>query len=168
MSETAFNAYEALRIALEMEKDGQGFYKAMAEVVQDEQVRNFLLALSKDEEEHARMFEVMIETEDFNNAWCADDLQLLHNYIEATVERNVFPGKEKVTEIGESLDDLQKAFAYAIDNEKKTAEFYEKLYSTCQYDTGKKAFAELIEAEKKHAKHLEEIWQTLKEDAETP
>lgn len=156
MGETIFNAYEALRIATEMERDGLAFYEALAGAVSDAGVRKLSERLAEEEKDHIRRFEEMINAERLDNAWNLDNLQLLEDYLNATVKRDVFPGKAAAAKIGESVANPSEALSLAIHMENMAVEYYSKLHDTCTYDTGKKAFAQIVEEEKKHAASLEE------------
>ncbi len=155
MSQTIFNAYEALRIATEMERDGLAFYEALAGAAKDAKVRKLALRLAEEERDHIRRFEEMIDAERFDNAWSVDDLQLIDDYLNATVKRGVFTGPEAARKIAESVSNLGEALSLAIHMERMTVQYYEKLHAACTYDTGRKAFAQLVEEEKRHAADLE-------------
>ncbi|MHC4860994.1 MAG: ferritin-like domain-containing protein [Planctomycetota bacterium] len=156
MSETVFNAYEVLRIATEMERDGLAFYEAMAGAVKDEGIKRLVADLADQERDHIRRFQKMIDAERFDAAWSVDDLQLIDDYLEATVKRQMFPGREAAKNIAGYVRNLDDALSLAIHMERMTVLYYEKLLAACTYDTGRKAFAQLVEEEKKHAASLEE------------
>ena len=156
MADTSFNAYEALRIATEMEQDGLAFYEALAGAAKNEKVRKLSERLAEEEKDHIRRFQEMIDAERLDNAWSLDELQLLDDYLNATVKRGVFPGKAAAAKIGECVANLSEALLLAIHMENMAVEYYSKLHDTCTYDTGKKAFAQLVKEEKKHAASLEE------------
>jgi rubrerythrin len=153
---TTFNAYEALRIAIEMERDGIAFYEAMAGAVKDERTRALALDLAVQEKDHILRFREMIDAERFDSAWSVDDLQLIDDYLEAVVKREMFPGRAAAKDITRYVRNLDDALSLAIHMERMTVQYYEKLHAACTYDTGRKAFAQLVEEEKKHAAKLEE------------
>ena len=156
MSETIFNAYEALRISIEMERDGIAFYEALAGAAMDERIKRLAADLADQERDHIRRFQEMIDAERFDSAWSVDDLQLIDDYINATVKREMFPGRQAAAKIAEYVSNLSEALSLAIHMERMTVQYYEKLHAACTYDTGKKAFAQLVQEEKKHAADLEE------------
>jgi rubrerythrin len=161
MAETTFNAYEALRIATEMERDGIAFYEALAGAVKDERIKRLAADLADQERDHIRRFEEMIDAEKLDNAWNLDDLHLLDDYLNATVKRGIFTGREAAKKIAEYVSKLGEALSLAIYMERATVQYYEKLHAACTYETGKKAFAQLVEEEKKHAADLEEARKSL-------
>lgn len=162
MAETTFNAYEALRISIEMERDGIAFYEALAGAVKDERIKRLAADLADQEHDHIRRFQEMIDAKRFDSAWGVDDLQLIDDYLEATVERDMFPGREAAKRIAHYVSELGEALLLAIHMERMTVQYYEKLHAACTYDTGRKVFAQLVEEEKKHAADLEEARAALR------
>jgi len=156
MSENVFNAYEALRVATEMERDGIAFYEALAGAAGRDEVKTLALELAEEERDHIRRFEELIDAEELDNAWSADYVQLLDDYLEKTVRRGVFPSREDTEAVARYVSDVNEALSVAIHMERRTVEYYEKLHEGCTYPTGKKAFAQIVEEEKRHAGRLEE------------
>jgi len=164
MTETTFNAYEVLKIATEMERDGITFYEALAGAARSEQIKRLAADLADQERDHIQRFEQMINAERFDNAWDQDNLQLLDDYLNATVKRGIFTGRKAARKIAEYVSNLGEALSLAIHMERMTVKYYEKLHDTCTYDTGRKAFAQLVEEERKHAARLEEARASLDVD----
>ncbi len=154
MSKNLFNGYEALRIAIEMEKDGMAFYEVLAGAAKDEGIKKLALELQEEEKEHVRRFLEMIEAEDLDNAWNSDYLQMLGDYLAKTVKRGIFPSRQDAEGIGRYVATLDEALSVAIHMERQTVEYYEKLHAGCDYPTGKKAFAQIAEEEKRHVVKL--------------
>ncbi|MHC4201194.1 MAG: ferritin-like domain-containing protein [Planctomycetota bacterium] len=161
MTETVFNAYEALRIATEMERDGMAFYEALAGAAKDEAVRKLTLDLAEQEKDHIRRFQEMIDAECFDDAWSVDDLRLIDDYIKESVTREIFPGKAAAAKIAEYVSDLGEALSLAIHMERMAVIYYRKLRDACTYDTGKEAFAQLVKEEERHESDLEEARKRL-------
>ena len=159
--ETVFNAYEALRIGLEMEKDGFQFYSSLASRVSDAEARALLQGLAEDELQHMRKFEEMIDSENFGNAWAADDLQMLNEFIEETVQHDIFPDKKEAQHIALGIDDLRDVLTMAAEHEDKAVDYYRELATRCTFETGKKAFFQLMEEEKAHAANLKQALENL-------
>lgn len=151
---SAFNAYEVLRIAIEMEEDGIAFYEALAAAVRDEAVRDLAGELVEEEEDHIRSFRELVNAEELDNAWNADYLNMLDDYLAATVRREVYPGREAAKAIGKYARNLDEAFSLAIHLELRTVEYYEKLRAECGYPTGSQALAQIVKEEKEHAAKL--------------
>ena len=161
MTETVFNAYEALRIATEMELDGMAFYEALAGAAKDEKVRELALRLAEEEKDHILRFQEMIDAERFDNAWSIDDLRLIDDYIKETVTREIFPGRAAAARIAEYAADIGEAFSLAIHMERMAVIYYRKLRDACTYDTGRKAFAQLVKEEEQHESDLEDARKRL-------
>jgi rubrerythrin len=153
--EAAFNSYEALKIATEMERDGLAFYEALAAAVKEDSVKALALRLAEEERKHIRRFRELIDTEGIEKGWTADDLREVDEFLSRTGRRERFPGREAAKKIAGHVKDVREALSFAIHLERMTVSYYERLGSSCTLDSGKKAFAELVEEEKRHATDLE-------------
>lgn len=163
MSKTTFNAYEGLRISIELEQDGIAFYEGLADAVQDEKVKKLALDLADQEREHIRRFREMIDAERFDSAWSADDVQLIDDYIRTTVKPSMFPNRQVAANIANYVLNLDEALSLAIHMERMTVQYYRKLRDTCTYVTGRKALAQLVTEEMKHAADLVETRKALQQ-----
>ena len=156
MAETKFTAYEALRIATEMELDGVVFYEALAKAAPQPELQALAHQLADAERQHMRRIEKLIDAEEFANGWSHEDLLMLEEHIRDHLKRDLFPGRDQADELSRRLANLFDGFTLAIGFERQTVEYYRKLHETCTYPTGKQALAQLIEEEQKHEAILSE------------
>lgn len=157
MPGNTFNAYEALRISIGMERDGIAFYEALAGAVKEEDVRKLAMRLAEEGQDHVRRLQQMIDLEGIGQAWSADDLRLIDDYVNATIRREAFMRRVAAANAGKYVAGLDDALAPVIHLERLTVQYYRKLLFTCTHEAGKRVFAQLIEEEKRHAADLAEV-----------
>lgn len=148
MENQLFSVLEVLKIAISLEEDGVKFYNEFAEKAEGE-TKEILLKLAKDEEQHTSVFQAMYnKLEDVNKI---DDYlfseeidAFFHSYVKDVAFQNIL--KENST--------VEQAISFAINTEKESIEYYEKLLEYAHKDV-KEVLERLIEEEKKHKKILE-------------
>ena len=138
------NSFE---FAINMELDGEKFYREQAEINKDNGLNAVFLLLAKDEENHARI----LQNKFTETAYELEDNNTLSN------SKNVFKGiknfKNDGLEIAKQLD-LYKA---ALEKEKQSIELYEKSLAAAADDQEKVLFEYLIRQETDHFGILEEM-----------
>ena len=132
--------------AMQMEKDGESYYRELAAQAQSDGIRNILTLLANAEVKHYRIFERMKQHESTQPA----DLAYLVNI------KNVFAemrdNKVPMTENGSQIELYRKA----QELEKKTRDFYRE--KAGEVDASQKAiFLKIADEEQKHFNILETI-----------
>jgi rubrerythrin len=132
--------------AMQMEKDGENFYRQIAGKTQSKGLRTISNMLADDEVKHYEILKMMKTAK--------------QSVMETTVlndSKNIF---EKMTEAEELLDpDTESIELYkkAQDIEKKSRDFYLEKSSQVEDGSHKEIFLKLAEEEKKHFFLLENI-----------
>jgi rubrerythrin len=125
--------------AMQMEKDGEGYYRQLAQQIDNKGIRTILAMLADEEVKHYNVVEKM-KTE---------KPQLAETKILADA-KNVFV---QIKESGESFDfDIEQTELYkrAQDIEKKSRDFYLDKADEVQEEYQKEVFLRLADEEKKH------------------
>ena len=136
-----------LDFAINMELDGEKYYNAQAEIINDKYLKNIFLILAKDENSHAKILQ-----DKSNNL----SYELKSNETLSEV-KNLFKGlKDFKNEIKQKPDQLD-LYRVALEKEKESIDLYEKLLSQAEDDKSKKLFEFLIQQEKDHYTTLEEL-----------
>ncbi len=133
--------------AMQMEKDGESYYRELVGKASDEGLKNILTMLANDEVKHFKTLEAMKEDAKPEMA----DTQVLSG------AKNIFA---KMKEEQESLDPQisQKGlYEKALDNERKSQEFYAQKSSEVADPNHKDLFLRIAEEEKKHYFLIENI-----------
>jgi rubrerythrin len=135
---------DILKFAIEMEKEGEQYYKEQAENNRDNSLYTVFMNLAKDECHHAQIIENKVKGIAYKP--------------EASVSnwtKNVFDGvddfKIEVKEIPQQLD----AYRMALQKEKESIELYQNLLKETKED--KMLFEFLIAQEEGHYKIIDEI-----------
>jgi rubrerythrin len=137
------NIYE---YAMQMEKDGENYYRELAAKTQSAGIRNILTMLANAEVNHYRIFERMKQHESIQPA----DLAYLADIKNVFAQMRV--NKESMTTNGRQIDLYRKAQGL----EKKTRDFYRE--KAGEVDQSQKAtFLKIGDEEQKHFNILETI-----------
>jgi len=82
-----FNAIEALKIALNQEKDGYAYYTAAIKKINDEELKEILQRLANDELEHEKIFTKMLnEVTQNTTSYFDDDNSSIAQYLASFVK----------------------------------------------------------------------------------
>jgi len=143
---------ELLELSIKIEREGQRFYNQLADYVKDSITKEFLIHMAKEEATHENQFKKLLEETD-NFGWENDE-----NLKKLTAEKfqtDIFP---KISEILGKLpqfEDIEKAFDFAIESEKVSAEFYRILGNACKDVELKTRLLLLEKAELEHCDKVE-------------
>jgi len=142
-----FNAKEAFKVAHKLESEGISFYKKVINMVKDPKVKEVLLYLLGEEEDHLQLFEQMVEREDPEALDDSGDdiLDILDTGV------FTFPKDEALT------TDLDRALQLGINIEKRSLAFYLEMVKHTDNEEGKVALKKIIDEEKKHWEELKKL-----------
>lgn len=161
-----FNDLEGLRIAVEMEKRGEDFYRRAARVSRVPETASMLAALADDEVLHGREFQRL---HDAACADCGEDMAQAYDaetdaYLSAIAADIVFPGglmalrgsiAAECMEDGRGLSLSPRAvLLHAIDSEKDSILFYTELAGCARSAGARATFLEIARQEHGHLARL--------------
>lgn len=132
--------------ALQMEKDGESFYREIAQKTSNEGLQKILTMLADEEVKHYQVIERMKQ----------DKYQMT----ETTVlddARNIFIEMKEQGERFESGQEQAELYTRAQEIEKKSQQFYQEKAGQTYKDDQKKLFERLAKEEEKHYFLLENI-----------
>lgn len=149
-------------IAKNIEKEGEQFYRGLAEKTNDPGLKSILNMMAEDEVKHYRIFERLEQKEDAP----MEDTFVLRN-AKAIFEqmRGAYEGFDSDT----PQDDV---YSKAIESENETLKVYEDILEQAETEQQKEVIRKIMEEEKKHAYLLENMRDFLRrptqwlEDAE--
>lgn len=151
---------DVLELSLRIEQQGQDFYEKLAQVVPNPVVREFVEQMQKEEVQHEKIFQNMLETKgDSLYGW--EKKKDLQDFIDTHLRTEIFPSLEEVLEGESRFEDLQKAVDFALEAEMISAEFYSMLGEYCDNLEAKTSLALLEQAENEHLKQVLYIKQKL-------
>lgn len=144
------NVRDAIKTAIQMEKDGYSFYKKAAAQTNSDMGKTIFEGLAADEKMHLDVFEKMFE-ETVSNAEWKDLVLSSKKYAKIPV----FPKDLKEIEGDNPNSSELDALRMAMDSEKEAIEYYSKIKENLNDSEVIKIIDEIIEQEKNHYSILE-------------
>ena len=144
------NVRDAIKTAIQMEKDGYSFYKKAAAQTNSDMGKTIFEGLAADEQMHLDVFEKMFE-ETVSNAEWKDLVISSKKYAKISV----FPKDLKEIEGDNPNSSELDALRIAMDSEKEAIEYYTKIKENLNDSEVIKIIDEIIEQEKNHYSILE-------------
>jgi len=154
-----FTAVEALKIALQIEKNGEVFYNAAATKATDPGVKALFKELAVQEQQHWTTFQKMAQLA----KWMildsprvdieSDEYQV---YLQAALDNALFAGPDNALAMAEQSSDRQTALRVAVGFEKDTLLFFYDL-SEMVSAPERETIAGIIREEKTHLRRLAKL-----------
>ncbi len=149
-----FSDLEGIRIAIEMERRGEAFYRRAAKVSKSEDTVNLLLLLAEDELHHRAEFERLLRVESENGMTDKPYDDETNAYLTAIAADIVFP-KGLMALKDEGFENPAAVLVYAINSEKDSVLFYTEMQSHTQDNHAKDVFGEITRQERGHLFRLQ-------------
>jgi len=160
-----FSDLEGIRIAAEMERRGESFYRRAARVSKSEATVNMLLSLARDEQMHRAEFERLYAEEEANGMSKKAYDDETNAYLTAIAAEVVFP-KGLVGLVDSGFEDPVAVLRYAIASEKDSIMFYSELHNHASDDHAKDVFSEITRQERAHLYRLQRQLNNILESEE--
>ncbi len=146
-------AAEALRWALEIEKNGEVFYNAVAAKSADSEVKALFEDLAAQERGHYRVFQKMLEEvkpdPDLSNV----DYDEYQAYLQVALADALFAGPDKGLTLAKQAQDRETALRAAMGFEKDTLLFFYDLREMVG-EAERGAVSDILLEEKSHLRRL--------------
>lgn len=149
-----FSDLEGIRIAIEMERRGESFYRRAARVSRSADAVELLLSLAKDEEHHRAEFERLYETEAQSGLTDAPYDDETNAYLSAIAADVVFP-RGLMALKDEGFENPEAVLKYAIASEKDSILFYSEMRARTPDEHAKGVFEEITRQERAHLFRLQ-------------
>ena len=150
-----FSDREALRIAEEIERKGERFYRMALGVARGGPAQALMEMLRAQEEMHAARFAQMRATlpEDEEETYDAE----ANAFLSAIAAEVVFPGGVLASLMNRRLETVRDVLLYAISSEKDSLLFYMEMLLKTKNEACKRTLTAIIEEEKKHLYDLQQL-----------
>lgn len=149
-----FSDLEGIRIAIEMERRGESFYRRAAKVSKNPEAVALLVSLADDEMRHQAEFERLYRAEaeaGMSNEAYDDEANA---YLTAIAAEVVFPrGLMGLKEVG--FEDPTAVLNHAIASEKDSILFYSEMQDRTGDEHARQVFSEIIRQERGHMFRLQ-------------
>jgi rubrerythrin len=147
-------AAEALKWALEIEKNGEAFYNTVAAKSADPEVKALFEDLAAQERGHYQVFQKMLEEvkpePDLSNV----EYDEYQTYLQVALDRALFAGPDKGLTLAKQAQDLATALRAAMGFEKDTLLFFYDLREMMVSEAERRAVSDIILEEKAHLRRL--------------
>ena len=148
-----FTAAQALEMAMEIEKNGEVFYLAAAEKVDDSEVKTLFKDLAIQEQGHYQIFQKMLGAVEPAPDLPAAEFDQYDSYIQVALENALFAGPDKALAMAEQAADRETALRAALGFEKDTMLFFYDVRDMVA-ESDREAISNVIREEKKHMRRL--------------
>lgn len=148
-----FTAAEALEMAMEIEKNGEAFYNAVAERSADPDVKALFEDLAVQERVHYQVFQKMSGTVQSAPPLPAAEYDQYQAYLQVALDNALFAGTDKALALAKQAEDRETALRAALGFEKDTLLFFYDLREMVS-EADREAVSGIIREEKKHLRRL--------------
>lgn len=149
-----FSDLEGIRIAIEMERRGESFYRRAAKVSKSADTVALLNSLAADEDRHRAEFERLYAAESQNGMTDTPYDDETNAYLTAIAADIVFPKGLMGLRV-EGFENPQAVLNYAIASEKDSILFYTEMRSRTQDAHAQEVFGEITRQERAHMFRLQ-------------
>jgi rubrerythrin len=156
-----FNVIEITRIAIDMEKEGQEFYRKASALAADEKLRSMFILLAEQEKKHSEIFydlhKAFSEIGKLEDDYLYDEEVAL--YIKALVDNKVF--RQEELERIKKMDSMKDALQIGINSEMNSILFYSEMIRNTKSAEVMGALSLILAEEKKHLVDLTNLINTI-------
>jgi rubrerythrin len=146
-------AADVVELAMQLEKNGETFYRAVAQKSKSPQIRSLFEDLAEQEVKHFAVFARLSRTVQDNPLMTDEEWDQYSGYLNATIQTAFFEGPDKALAAAERVMDEKEAVRMAVSFEKETLLFFYDLRD--MVSTADRAFIEKVVAEEKsHIRRL--------------
>jgi rubrerythrin len=147
------NASDIVDLAMQVEKNGEAFYRAVAKETGSPQIRALFEDLADQETKHYATFSRLAQTVREKPLMTAEEWDDYLKYMNATVQSAFFEGPDKALAAAHKVKDEKEAVRLAMGFEKETLLFFYDLRDAIQ--GSERSFVEkIVSEEKAHIRRL--------------
>ena len=150
------NVKNAIKTAIQMEKDGFAFYKKASAQTSSDMGRDIFESLANDEQLHLEVFQKLFQDKIEKNEW--DNLV---NSSKKYADINIFPKDLKQIEGANPDTNELDALEIAMNSEREAIDYYGEIKDKTKDEDIRKIINEIIEQEKNHYSILQEEFDYL-------
>jgi rubrerythrin len=149
----AFTAAEALEMAMEIEKNGETFYNAVAAKSSDSDAKALFEDLAVQERGHYKVFQKMLQDVAPAPVLPVDIYDEYQAYVQTALDNALFAGPDKALALAEQAEDKEAALRAALGFEKDTLLFFYDVRDMVS-ERDQETISGIIREEKKHVRRL--------------
>jgi rubrerythrin len=158
MDPVHFSSKEILEMAVRIEENGLGFYKAASASTESQQIKELFDYFIIEEVKHVELFEALKEAitdgvpSDYNDPYLAEESL----YINALADSSIFTEGDDGIKLAKSIKGDDEAIDFAIQIEKDSILFYLELINMVR-DDDRATVKTILSEERKHIAKLTEL-----------
>jgi len=156
-----FQATDIVEMALELEKSGEAFYRAVAKKAKSAENKRLFVHLADAEVNHYNTFKQLSQTTWDQPLVPAEEWTQYLMYLQATIQSVFFQGKDKALALAHEVTDETEALRMAMGFEKETLLFFHDLRDMVSA-SDKDTVTRIINEEKQHLRQLADMLQSAK------
>jgi len=159
-----FNAKEVAELGVEIEKNGELFYKEAINKSTKNEVRCLLEWLAAEERLHRSIFEEIVkDIEKRKRLHESPDLEAYQAYLKDLADSHIFRNTEGVKEMLGRTSSAEEVLDTALKFEKDSILLFEQMKKVTPPDLGQKEIDRLIQEETNHIHKISELKRKLSE-----
>lgn len=165
--EHQFTDLEGLRIAVEMEKRGEAFYRRAARISRSEPAARLLNAMAEEERLHGQEFQALLDSACARRPCGCDELYDPETsaFLSAVAADIIFPGGLMAFR-QTGFEDRRAVFSAAIASEKDSVLFYTELARCARNAHARDVFTDIAAQERRHMARLQRGLEALGDGAD--
>ncbi|SHE76908.1 Rubrerythrin [Thermoanaerobacter uzonensis DSM 18761] len=136
-----------VEFVIQMEKDGEKYYKEQAQKNKGNELENLFLDLANDEKKHAEIIENWAK----KNIYDLKESEIIKKFT------NVFKNKDEIKSNVRFKPEQLEIYQFALKIENESIELYEKMLKEANDDLEKRLFEFLISEENRHKEIFENL-----------
>lgn len=156
-----FSGSEVIEVAVQIERNGLSFYRSVAALMEQEDIKQLFNHLADEEEAHIKSFESLLEAFREYKPDIPDEEEY-YEYIRMLAGMNVFTKKEDIDDVVGHIKNKKDALEVAIKFEKDTIVFFAEIKGLVK-ESQRDAVEELMREERGH---LRKLFRKLKDDGD--
>ena len=149
-------AADIVEMAMELEKSGEAFYRAVASSSESPQVQTVFADLAEQEAKHYAIFAKLSKAVRNKPLMSTDEWDEYMMYLQATIQSAFFEGVDKALAVAEEVTDEKEAVRVAMNFEKETLLFFHDLRDMVSA-ADQEIIKQVIAEEKRHLRRLARI-----------
>lgn len=148
----SFNADEVFQMAMDIERNGEAYYRKAYEIVGDPKVKQVMMRLAEEEKKHYGVFRDLRDSlpSDSTRPTVSDPDGVEGLYLDALVRSRLFNDAEEARRVASSVKGELEALKAALRFEKDTILFFQSMKDLTREDLGRDNIDLLIEEEYRH------------------
>ncbi len=156
MSNKDYSKTDALKIALNIERDGFDFYTVAATKTKDQKVKDIFLMLANEEKRHLSMIRKIQDDMVDPLAYFISDEAMVEEYLRRIIEKKVFIEVKDIDDILEKAT-VEDTIILAMQAEKDSRDFFFRMSELTKDHEGQVTFLQLSRFEENHLIELERL-----------